>query len=285
MLHKLGVLLEMIQFKHTVFAMPFGLMGAFLAAGGVPEARVLLWVLLAMVGARTCAMGFNRIVDRRFDAVNPRTAARALPAGLVKLGEAWTLVIGAGGVFFYACAQLNPLTLALSPLALGLTLIYSYTKRFTWLCHLVLGAALALAPLGGWAAVQGTLYAYPWALTLAVLCWVAGFDTVYACLDADFDRQAGLYSLPSRFGRTRAFRLASILHLLALVGFVGTGVVSGLNLWYWSGLTLVSAALICQHLLVKPDDLRRIQLAFLGMNGFISITLFAATWIALATAG
>jgi len=284
MWHKLGVLLEMIQFKHTVFAMPFGLMGAFLAAGGLPEGRVLLWVVLAMVGARTCAMGFNRIVDRRFDAANPRTAARALPAGMVRLGEAWTLVVGAGVLFFYACAQLNPLTLALAPLALGLTLGYSYTKRFTWLCHLVLGAALALAPLGGWAAVRGILLDYPWSLTSAVLCWVAGFDTIYACLDADFDRQSGLFSLPARFGRARALRLAAILHLAALACFVLTGIALGLNLAYWIGLTLAGAALMTQHLLVKPDDLRRIQLAFLGMNGFIAITLFAATWIALATA-
>lgn len=284
MWHKLGVLLEMIQFKHTVFAMPFGLMGAFLAAGGLPEGRVLLWVVLAMVGARTCAMGFNRIVDRRFDAANPRTAARALPAGMVRLGEAWTLVVGAGVLFFYACAQLNPLTLALAPLALGLTLGYSYTKRFTWLCHLVLGAALALAPLGGWAAVRGILLDYPWSLTCAVLCWVAGFDTIYACLDADFDRQSGLFSLPARFGRARALRLAAILHLAALACFVLTGIALGLNLAYWIGLTLAGAALMTQHLLVKPDDLRRIQLAFLGMNGFIAITLFAATWIALATA-
>ena len=179
MFEKIATMLEMIKFKHTVFALPFAFMGAFLAAGGVPTLMVFVWVILAMVGARTCAMGFNRIVDVRFDKKNPRTAERALAAGTVKMWEAWTMVILAAGLFFFACANLNPLTLQLSPYALGLTLFYSLTKRFTWLCHLVLGVALAFSPLGGFVAVKGSLAGFPWTLSLGVLFWVTGFDTVY----------------------------------------------------------------------------------------------------------
>jgi len=189
MLKKIAILLEMIKFEHTVFALPFAFMGAFLSARGVPGPATFGWIVLAMVGARTCAMGFNRIVDRKFDELNPRTASRALPAKAVKLPEAWGMVILAGGIFFFACYNLNQLTLILSPFALSLTLFYSLTKRFTWLCHVVLGVALAFSPLGGWVAVSGSLQDYPFVLSAGVLFWVAGFDTVYACLDADFDVQ------------------------------------------------------------------------------------------------
>ncbi len=285
LVEKVAVLLEMIQFKLTVFAMPFAFTGAFLAAGGLPELATMLWVVLAMVGARTCAMGFNRIVDRKFDAGNPRTAGRAIPAGTVKLGEAWAMVIIAGGLFFAACAQLNPLTLQLSPFALGLTLFYSLTKRFTSFCHLILGIALAFSPLGGWVAVSGELQGYPYILSLGVIFWVAGFDTIYACLDADFDKFTGLYSLPARLGRQRAFRLAGGFHLLAFVFFAMTGWQAGLNYFYYIGIVLTAGALLYQHMLVKPDDLSRIHASFFSMNGLISITLFAATWISLITGG
>jgi 4-hydroxybenzoate polyprenyltransferase len=172
MIEKIRVLLEMIKFKHTVFALPFAFMGAFLAARGVPSLRVFLWVLVAMAGARTCAMGFNRIADRRFDAMNPRTANRALPAGEVSLVESWLMVAVSGALFFLACFMLNRLALLMAPFALGLTLLYSLTKRFTWLCHVVLGFALAFSPLGGWVAVSGTFEGYPWFLSLGVLFWV-----------------------------------------------------------------------------------------------------------------
>ena len=282
---KIAILLEMIQFKLTLFAMPFAFTGAFLAAGGLPELDIMLWVILAMVGARTCAMGFNRIVDRRFDEGNPRTAARAIPAGSVKLWEAWAMVVGAGALFFAACAQLNLLTLQLSPFALGLTLFYSVTKRFTSFCHLILGIALAFAPLGGWVAVSGQLQGYPYVLSLGVIFWVAGFDTIYACLDADFDKSSGLYSLPARLGKERAFRLAGGFHLLAFVFFAMTGWQAGLNLFYYIGIVLTAGALLYQHMLVKPGDLSRIHASFFSMNGLISITLFAATWISLLTSG
>ena len=205
---KITVLLEMIKFKLTIFAMPFAFTGAFLAAGGMPEFSVFCWVVVAMVGARTAAMGFNRIVDWKYDAENPRTENRAIPTGAIKIGEAWGLVVMSSGLFFIACYMLNSLTLYLSPFALGLTFFYSLTKRFTSLCHLVLGVALAFSPLGGWVAVTGNLTEYPFVLSIGVLFWVAGFDTVYACLDAEFDRKAGLYSLPSLLGRKGAFKLA-----------------------------------------------------------------------------
>ena len=284
-IEKIKVLLEMIKFKHTVFALPFALMGAFLAGRGVPGLRVFLWVVVAMAGARTCAMGFNRIVDRRFDALNPRTQGRALPAGQVTLLESWLMVILAGALFFVACFMLNPLALLIAPFALALTLLYSLTKRFTWLCHVVLGLALAFSPLGGWVAVSGSFAGYPWLLSLGVLFWVAGFDTIYACLDADFDREAGLKSMPARFGRRTAFNLAVFFHVLAFLLFTATGYLAGLNLFYYAGIVLTGAALFYQHLAVSPGDLSRIQVSFFSMNGLIALTLFVATWLSLATSG
>ena len=281
MLKKISILLDMIKFEHTVFALPFAFMGAFLSAGGVPDMATFGWIILAMVGARTCAMGFNRIVDREFDKLNPRTASRALPAQTVKLSEAWIMVILAAGLFFFACYNLNLLTLILSPFALGLTLFYSLTKRFTWFCHLVLGLALAFSPLGGWVAVSGSLQNYPFVLSLGVLFWVAGFDTVYACLDADFDAKIGLFSLPSRFGRQNAFRIAVLFHVIAFVFFVLTGIVSALNFPYFIGIVFTGAALFYQHIVVNPRDLSNIQLSFFTMNGLISLTLFVATWLSL----
>ncbi|WP_457574358.1 UbiA-like polyprenyltransferase [Desulfolithobacter sp.] len=282
MLAKIKILLEMIKFKHTVFAMPFALIGAFLAADGVPRFRVFFWVVVAMVGARTCAMTFNRIADRHFDAANPRTATRALPAGEVTLGQSWAMMLCSGALFFFACYMLNTTALMIAPFALALTLIYSLTKRFTWLCHVVLGLALAFSPLGGWVAVRATLEGYPWVLSLGVLFWVAGFDTIYACLDADFDRKAGLYSMPAFFGRRRAFRLAVFFHVLAFILFTFTGYQMGLGLIYYIGIVLTGGALFYQHIVVNPRDLSRIQVSFFSMNGFIALTLFIATWLSLA---
>lgn len=282
---KIKILLEMIKFEHSVFALPFALMGALLAGRGLPSWAVLFWLIMAMVCARTAAMAFNRIADRRFDAANPRTAQRAIPAGQVKVVEAWALVLIASGLFFLSCAMLNPLALLISPLALALAFVYSLTKRFTWLCHLVLGLALALSPLGGWVAVAGELTAFPWVLSLGVALWVAGFDTVYACLDAEFDRAAGLFSLPARFGSRRAFRLAVFFHILAFVCFAATGLVMELHYSYLLGLAVAAGALFYQHLLVSPGDLSRIRLSFFSLNGLISLVMFAATWMALALGG
>ncbi|MFH1217357.1 MAG: UbiA-like polyprenyltransferase [Pseudomonadota bacterium] len=283
MFKKIAILLEMIKFEHTVFALPFAFMGAFLAADGVPGGKVFFWVVLAMVGARTCAMGFNRIADARFDRENPRTADRAIPAGTVKTREAWTMVILAGLLFFFSCYNLNSLTLQLSPFALGLTLFYSLTKRFTWLCHVVLGIALAFSPLGGFVAVKGSLAGFPWALSLGVLFWVAGFDTVYACMDADFDRESGLFSLPARFGREKAFKMAVFFHVVAFALFVVTGIVCSLNYFYYIGIVLTAASLFYQHIIINPRDLTRINMSFFTMNGLISLTLFIVTWLSLVT--
>lgn len=285
MLKKIKILLEMIKFKHTVFALPFALMGAVLAARGVPSLRVFFWVVVAMVGARTAAMTFNRIADHRFDAANPRTDKRALPAGEVSLMESWLMVTAASALFFLACWMLNTLALTLSPFALGLTFFYSLTKRFTWFCHVILGVALAIAPLGGWVATTGSLVGYPWVLSLGVLFWVTGFDIIYASQDAEFDREAGLYSMPSTLGRRNAFRLAISFHALAFFLFTLTGYLQGLNVVYYIGIALTGSALFYQHLVVNPKDLSRIQVFFFSMNGFISLTLFVATCISLLMAG
>ncbi len=282
-LKKISIFLEMIKFKLTIFAMPFGLTGAFLSARGIPDGVKLFWIIIAMVGARTCAMGFNRIVDRKFDKNNPRTSNRALPAGDIKVAETWIMVIFSGCLFFFSCYQLNEFTLILSPFALTLALFYSLTKRFTSLCHLVLGMALAFAPLGGWVAVAGDLIWYPYTLSVAVLFWVAGFDTIYGCLDTDYDREAGLHSLPSRLGPEKAFKLAGFFHLIAFVFFFLTGIYAHLNFYYFLGLALAGMALLNQHRIVNPGDLSRIHVSFFSMNGFISVTIFVATWIALAT--
>ncbi len=283
MLAKIKTLLEMIKFKYTVFALPFALMGAFLSGRGVPKLEVFIWVVLAMVGARTCAMGFNRIVDRKFDAANPRTSNRAIPAGAVSLAESWAMVIFSGALFFFACFMLNRLTLLIAPFALSLTLIYSLTKRFTSLCHLVLGVALAFSPLGGWVAVSGSLSGYPWVLSLGVLFWVTGFDMVYACLDADFDRSAGLFSMPAILGRQRAFQLAVFFHVLAFAFFTATGYLTNLNIFYYIGILATGVALFYQHIVVNPRDLSRIKVSFFSLNGFISLALFVATCLSLAT--
>jgi 4-hydroxybenzoate polyprenyltransferase len=281
MLKKITVLLEMIKFKLTIFAMPFAFMGAFLAAGGVPNFVDFFWIIVAMVGARTSAMGFNRIVDRRFDLANPRTSDRAIPAGEIKLTEAWIMVIAAALLFFFACYNLNALTLKLAPLALSLTWFYSLTKRFTSFCHIVLGLALSFSPLGGWVAVSGTLTGFPYALSLGVLFWVAGFDTIYACLDADFDMKAKLHSLPAKLGRKNAFRLAGLFHCAAFLLFVITGFQAQLNVMYYIGVALAAVALLYQHMIVRPTDLSRIHASFFSMNGFVSMAIFIATWVSL----
>ncbi len=285
MLKKLSTLLEMIKFKHSVFAMPFALMGAFLAGRGLPSLRVFFWVILAMLGARTAAMTFNRIADHRFDAANPRTKSRAIPVGAVSLAESWLLVAVASALFFFACWMLNPLALTIAPFALALTFFYSLTKRFTWLCHVVLGVALAISPLGGWVAAAGSLVGYPWVLSLGVLFWVAGFDIIYASQDAEFDRQAGLYSMPASLGRKKAFQLAICFHVLAFLLFTLTGYMQHLNLVYYLGIALTGVALFYQHLIVNPRDLSRIEMSFFSMNGFIALTLFIAAYISLLMEG
>jgi 4-hydroxybenzoate polyprenyltransferase len=281
-MQRLRLWLETIKVSHSVFALPFALMGAFLAAGGVPGARTLAWTVVAAVAARTAAMTFNRLADRRFDAANPRTATRALATGAIRPREAWAVVGASAAVFVAACAALGRAALLLAPAALALTLGYSLTKRFTALAHLALGAALALAPLGGWVAASGRFAGYPAALSVAVLFWVAGFDVVYACLDDAFDRRAGLHSIPARLGHPAALRLARGFHAVAFAGFAWTGWQLGLGLPYALGLAVAGTALASQHALVGPRALSRIQVSFLVLNGTVSAVLFAATCLSLA---
>ncbi len=270
-------MLEMIKIEHTVFALPFAFMGALLAARGLPTARQAFFILLAMVGARSAAMAFNRLVDWRYDALNPRTATRALPQGRISRGATVVFIGVSALLFFYAASQLNALSLALSPLALGVVFFYSYTKRFTWASHLVLGASLAIAPTAGWIAVQGDIPGLPLLLSLTVLLWVAGFDILYSLQDEDFDRGVGLHSLPCRLGRAKAMRLAAWLHAGAGLGFIGVGWLAGLGPLYFGAAGLAALLLLVEHALLSPRDLTRLNHAFFTMNGLVGLVLGVAT--------
>jgi 4-hydroxybenzoate polyprenyltransferase len=267
----------MIKFSHTVFALPFALTGMVLAARGIPGFGTLFWIVAAMVGARTAAMAWNRIADAAIDAANPRTAGRHLPAGTVRPGEAWALALGGALLLVLAAWALNPLCLALSPLALAVLFLYPYAKRFTTLCHYLLGLALAAAPLGAWIAVTGQ---WSWRIVplgLAVLLWVAGFDILYALQDEDFDRQAGLHSVPQRWGRGPALKRAARLHAAVVALLALQLPLFGLGLWYGLGVAAVALLLLYEHALLTPRDLSRLDAAFFSMNGVISIVVFVAT--------
>jgi 4-hydroxybenzoate polyprenyltransferase len=275
------ILLEMIKIEHTIFALPFAFMGAVLAARGLPTARQAFFILLAMVGARSAAMAFNRLVDWRFDALNPRTANRALPQGLISRGFTIGFILASSLLFFLAASQLNSLTLKLSPLALGVVLFYSYTKRFTWASHLFLGAGLAIAPTAGWIAVQGSLQGLPLILSVTVLLWVAGFDILYSLPDEDFDRGMGLHSLPSRLGRARAMRLAAWLHAGAGLGFLLVGWLAGLGWFYFGAAFLAAGLLLVEHALLSPHDLSLLNHAFFTLNGLVGLILGLATLLSV----
>jgi 4-hydroxybenzoate polyprenyltransferase len=278
---RLLILLEMIKIEHTVFALPFAFMGALLAARGLPTFRQAFFILLAMVGARNAAMAFNRLVDRRYDALNPRTANRALPQRLISEGATVGFILGSSVLFFFAASQLNDLTWRLSPLALGLVLFYSYTKRFTWASHLFLGASLAIAPTAGWIAVAGAISGLPLLLSATVLLWVAGFDILYSLQDEDFDRGMGLHSLPCRLGRVRAMRLAAGLHAGAGLGFLLVGWLAGLGQLYFGAALLAAGLLLVEHALLSPGDLSRLNHAFFTLNGLVGIVLGAATLLSV----
>lgn len=284
---RLGIVLEMIKVEHTLFALPFALIGMLLAAGGWPPRRVFGWILVAMVGARSAAMGFNRLADHRIDAANPRTAGRALPAGKVSRGFVGLFVLASLALLALAAWRLNPLCLQLLPIAVVVLLGYSYAKRFTWLSHLILGLALAGAPIGAWAAVAGSLAPTPFVLAAAVLTWTAGFDVLYALQDEAFDRARGLFSIPARFGSHAALGISAGLHaitlaLLAALPFVYPG---GLGLVYGIGVAGCAALLAWQHWLVRPDDLSRLDAAFFLANGLLALWLLAAVAADLLTRG
>ncbi|MBV9669436.1 MAG: UbiA family prenyltransferase [Acidobacteriales bacterium] len=264
----------MIKWEHSVFALPFALCGALLAANGIPSGRTIFWIVICMITARTAAMAFNRLVDVKFDAANPRTSSRALPAGALtpRFVAAFTLIFSV--MFVLAAAQLNRATLLLSPVALFILLGYSYTKRFTRWSHFVLGFALGIAPTAAWIAVRGTLDWRILLLTAAVTFWVGGFDIIYACQDYDFDSRSGLWSLPCKVGIRNALTIARVMHFLMLLMLVGVAVLFSLNYIALIGVIAVAALLMYEHSLVAADDLSRLNAAFFTMNGVISVVFF-----------
>jgi 4-hydroxybenzoate polyprenyltransferase len=271
----------MIKFEHTIFALPFALIGMLLASraahlpNGLPSGHTFAWILVAMVGARSAAMAFNRIVDARWDAMNPRTATRAIPAGLLTTAQVWVFTLVSIGLFELAAWQLNPLCLALSPVALIAVLGYSFAKRFTSFSHMWLGAAIGIAPTGAWLAVTGQFHFIPVLLTLAVMLWIGGFDIIYALQDAEFDRKVSLHSLPKLLGNAGALAVSRAMHLLMIGVLVVVGMQAGLGGAYWMGLGSVTTLVAYEQSLVKPNDLSKVNLAFFTLNGWISMTLFA----------
>ena len=287
-LRKLKIILEMIKFEHSIFALPFAFMGAVLGnivvEGAWPTWLEIFWVTVAMVGARSAAMSLNRLIDRFIDAKNPRTANRAIPAGLISVSEVVLFIIVSFLVMFVAAYQLNDLAVKLLPLAVFVLVLYSYTKRFTWLCHFILGVAIGFGPLGGWVATTGQVDAIGLLLFASVLFWTAGFDIIYACQDADFDRKEGLYSMPSRFGIANALAVARLCHAVTFIGLVSLYAAADLSIWFLIGVLISGAILLYEHRLVKPTDLSKLDVAFFNMNGVLSVVMFVFTMIDLVIA-
>ena len=273
-LQNLKITLEMIKWEHSIFALPFALCGAMLAAGGLPTGHQLAWIVIAMVSARSAAMAFNRLADASIDAANPRTSIRALPAGLLTPSFVSTFVVASCGIFVFAAAQLNRLTLLLSPVALGAVLLYSYSKRFTRWSHLFLGFALGIAPAAAWIAVRGSLDPRILLLTAAVTFWVGGFDIIYACQDYEFDRNHGLHSLPRHLGIHTALWIARLFHLVMLGLLVALVLAFGLGKLTAAGVIVVAMLLAYEHSLVRHDDLSKLNAAFFTMNGVIAVVFF-----------
>ena len=282
LLDKIKTLLEMIKFSHTIFAFPFALMGVVLAAlanGKLPGFGQIFWVCLAMVGARSGAMGLNRLIDAKIDAENPRTAERHIPAGQVSIFEAVCFIAVSLAVFLLAAWMLNPLCFLLAPVAIGFFVLYAYSKRFTHYAHVVLGICLAAAPMGAWIALRGDIGWPVVSLGLAVLFWVAGFDIFYALQDYEFDVERGLHSIPSKLGVKKSFWLAELFHFLMFLFLLLVYPGSGLGMIYLFGVVVVAGMLLYEHSLVKPNDLSKLDAAFFNMNGYISVTIFVFTLI------
>ncbi len=265
------------MFEHTIFALPFAYLGLFLAAGGWPGWEPFLWVSLAMVGARTAAMSFNRLIDVHIDAQNPRTATRLLPTGAISWRSVAMVAVGGLGVLLVAAWQLNPLCFALSPIAVIALTGYSFTKRFTWLSHAALGLTDAMAPAGGWLAVDPHFTPAMLLLSLAVAIWIAGFDIIYACQDADFDKQHGLYSIPAVFGIPAALRIARLCHVAMVVTLIALGFTLGMGWIYYIGVVATTGLLVYEHMIIAPDDMSRIDVAFFTVNSYVASVLFLFT--------
>lgn len=270
---KLKITLEMIKFEHTVFALPFAFIGALLAGRGLPTGWQVLWIVVAMVGARSAAMTFNRIVDLQFDRKNPRTQTRALAAGTLSMPFAVVFTVIMAGLFIFSASRLNPVCFYLSFPTLAILLFYSYTKRFTALSHLFLGVAIGVAPLAAWLAIRGTFAWPPVLLSAAVMFWVAGFDVIYALQDEEFDRQNRLFSLPARLGTDRALLLSTMFHAATIILLVATALWTGLGGIAYAGIAIVAGILFWEHRIVKPGDLSRVNVAFFSLNGYVSILL------------
>jgi 4-hydroxybenzoate polyprenyltransferase len=266
---------SLVKIEHTVFALPFAYVGAFLAVDGVPSARDLFWITVAMAGARSLAMALNRLVDAEIDARNPRTAARELPAGLLSRRHVVAFALASLAVFLLAVWQLDPLVRYLWPIPVLGFAIYPYLKRWTWLSHLWLGAVDGLAPVGGWVAVTGELPLEAWLVGAAVACWVAGFDLFYSLLDLEIDRREGLHSWATRFGVEGVFVGARVLHVATVLLLAAAGVMLDVGLLYWLGVAALAALLAYEHSLIRPSDLRRLNAAFFTVNGIVSLTFFA----------
>lgn len=279
--NKAVLYLKMIKFSHSVFALPFAFTGAVLAASGMPSLKQLFWIAIAMVGARSGAMGLNRIIDRNIDAENPRTKNREIPSGKISIRDAAIFTFISISIMVFAAYNLNQLCLKLSPIAIAVLAIYSYTKRFTWLSHFVLGIAISAAPLGAWIAVKGTFDIEIMPLSIGVIFWLAGFDILYALQDIEFDRQHGLYSIPKRFGIRNSLFLSRVFHFITWLMFFVTGLIFDLGFVYWIGMAVVAGLLIYEHSLVKPDDFSMLNVAFFNMNGYISIAVFIFTMMSL----
>ena len=274
---------RLIRFSHTIFALPFALASVALAWPSHPVTlHSFFWILIAMIGARSAAMAFNRLADRKFDALNPRTQQWELPQGIVKVSEAVILTIISSGVFVFAASQLNFVCFVLSPVALAIVFFYSLTKRFTWASHLFLGLALSLAPMGAWLAVSGSPIdlselATPFFLGLAVLFWLAGFDIIYSLQDREFDRKEGLHSIPARFGVAAALRFSGFFHICTMVFLAAVGFSAQMGVIYWLGFTIIAGILFWEHRLVTPTDLSRINRAFFDFNAYVSIGYLLTT--------
>jgi 4-hydroxybenzoate polyprenyltransferase len=277
MLKKIKIILEMIKFEHTIFALPFAFTGALLAAGGIPAWRTVLWITVAMFGARSAAMGFNRWADRKIDAENPRTKTRALPLKLVTPGQVIVFTAVSSALLLLSARMLNPLSFYLSPLALAIVFFYSYTKRFTYLSHVFLGLGISLAPIGAWVAVTGKIQAPALVLGVAVLFWLLGFDVLYALQDMEFDRKTGLHSIPQRFGIRRSLWISRVSHAVTMAALFWLSVELSLGWFYLTGVFIALCLIVYEHTLVKESDLSKLDLAFFNMNGYISVTVFLFT--------
>ena len=272
---KIKIILDMIKFEHTIFALPFAIMSAFIASDGLPAPDKIGWILLAMVGARSCAMAFNRLADADLDELNPRTAARAIPAGRISKRAVWVFTIVSAALLVFAAYKLNPIAFALSPVALAVIVGYSYSKRWTFVSHLWLGLSISIAPIGTWIAIKGELDWPPMLLGLAILLWIGGFDIIYACQDFKFDRTYGLYSIPACFGKKRALQLSTTLHVMMVVALIGVTWLTNLGVLYLIGVGIVTILLVYEHAIVRPNDLSRVNLAFFTLNGIVSLVLMA----------